>query len=367
MTAESQRELWKNRLNRSTVRTLGEHIKAVYPRFEVDRFAAGVLTKEYFDLELKGRIKAIARQLLVYLPQNYAKAVDILIETAPRVGEFENWVLTDYVEQFGLDHFDESVEALKELTQFGTGEFAIRPYMIRYTERMLAVLHEWASHPNEHVRRLAAEASRPRGVWVAHIETFKHDPTPVLHLLGKLKADPSKYVRTAVANCLNDISKEHPDAVVETALSWKRDGNRETDWIIKRACRSIIKQGNRRVFPILGFAAEPEISVSELSMKPKRVRIGGVARFSFSITSTARKLQKLMIDYRIHYARANGRVGVKVFKLTEKTVGAGEGLPLVIKQRFQDLSTRRHYPGPHKIEIIVNGAPRAEIDFSLKR
>ena len=51
----------------------------------------------------------------------------------------------------------------------------MRPFILRYPKRMLPILHEWATDDNEHVRRLAAEGSRPRGVWVAHIKAFKDD------------------------------------------------------------------------------------------------------------------------------------------------------------------------------------------------
>ncbi len=149
--------------------------------------------------------------------------MDILIAVSPHTSGFQSWILTTYVELFGVEHFDESVRAMEYLTQHGTCESTIRPYINTYLDKMLPVLHRWAGHPNEHVRRLAAEGSRPRGVWIAHIPAFRKDPKPVLELLAKLKADPSLYVRKAVANNLNDISKDHPEVVIRTALAWKKD------------------------------------------------------------------------------------------------------------------------------------------------
>ena len=37
------------------------------------------------------------------------------------------------------------------------------------------------------------------------------------------------------------------------------------------------------------------------------------------------------------------------------------------KHSFKDLSTRKHYPGIHSIAIIVNGAERDKLDFSLEK
>jgi len=358
-------ELWKDRLGRSAVAGLAAEIARVYPKFDHQGFVKTVATREYLTLELKDRSKAIATGLKPFLPDNYRKAVDILIKTAPSVGAFENWSLTAYIELFGLERFEESMRAMKALTVFSTCEFCIRPFMIRYTDRMMPILHEWATDKNEHVRRLAAEGSRPRGVWVAHIDAFRKDPAPVLELLEKLKADESLYVRKAVANNLNDISKDHPDRVIATALRWKKDNHKHTDWIIRHACRSLIKKGDPRVFPIFGFASNPKVRCSPIRPSSKSAAIGGELRFAFALESTGTKNQKLAIDYRVHYVKASGKTSPKVFKLAERTIAPGETIDLTINQAFADLSTRRHFPGEHRLEVIVNGRILAGTRFRL--
>ena len=38
----------------------------------------------------------------------------------------------------------------------------------------------------------------------------------------------------------------------------------------------------------------------------------------------------------------------------------------VIRQHaFRDLSTRRHYAGPHEIAVIINGVEKARVGFAL--
>ncbi len=363
---ETERELWKDRLGHAAVAGLAVQIGKVYRNFDRSGFTAAVATDEYLALELKDRSKAIAAGLRPYLPRDYRRAIDILIKTAPSVGGFENWSLTAYVELFGLEHFEESVRAMEALTSYSTCEFCIRPFMIQYTDRMMPILHRWATDENEHIRRLAAEGSRPRGVWVAHIEAFRKDPTPVLELLEKLRADPSLYVRKAVANNLNDISKDHPKEVIATALRWQKDGNVHTNWIIRHACRSLIKNGEPKVFPIFGFTSDPKITISSVKPSKKTVSIGGGVAFGFSITSTAKKKQKLAIDYKLHYVKKNGKSSPKVFKLAERTIGPGERIDLTIRQAFADLSTRKHFPGEHGLEVVVNGRSVAEARFVLK-
>lgn len=363
---QNQDNLWKNHLNRTAVKALGEHIKEAYPKFELKKYIDAVYDNNYTSLELKERINAMAVQLKVFLPDDYKQVIKIISAVAPKVKGFENWTLLTYVEKYGLDNFEQSVKAMELLTRYSTAEFAIRPYMIRYTKRMMPILHRWATDKNEHVRRLAAEGSRPRGVWVAHIETFKKNPEPVLELLEKLKADESLYVRKAVANNLNDISKEHPKKVIATCKRWQKDQNKQTDWIIKQGCRSMIKQGIPGALALFGFKDKPELSVKLVAPKKNSFAIGETVTFEYELTSNAKKEQMLAVDYKIHYLKKNNSYSEKVFKLSEKKLAAGQKLSVKSKRSFADMSTRKHHPGKHKIELIINGTTVNSFAFTLK-
>ena len=364
---------WKDYLNRDRMEQIAGVFTEVFSEesakasrsFKREAFVDAVCTDEFFALELKDRIAYVARVLRDFLPAQYDKAVKILVKAAPTMGGWGNWALTSYVEQFGIEHFETSVNALRELTKYGSSEFAIRPYMIRYLDRMMPILHEWAEDDNEHVRRLAAEGSRPRGVWVAHIEQFRKDPKPVLELLEKMKADQSLYVRKAVANNLNDISKDHPKLVIKTGLKWMKSGNKETAWIVKHACRSLIKQGYPEVFPLFGFTADPQVKVLSFGIADKKVTIGDESTVSVELASTGKKKQKLAIDYAVHYLKKNGKHNAKVFKLTERSLGAGESLSFSTKHSFREMTTRRHYPGLHKLDLIINGTAMKTVEFQV--
>jgi hypothetical protein len=188
----------------------------------------------------------------------------------------------------------------------------------------------------------------------------------VLKILELLKADESPYVRKAVANNLNDISKDHPDIAIATALKWKRDGNPHTDWIIKHACRSLIKQGHPEVFEVFGYTSNPKLDVANIKTTKKQVRIGEDIGLSFDIVSRASKKQKLVIDYRVHYVKKSGKMSPKVFKLTEKTLAPGQTISASTRHSFKDRSTRKHQPGQHRFEVLINGTPRGECAVNLR-
>jgi len=365
LSPREKQKPWKDYLDRAEVERVASVLGAVYSRFDQSGYVAAVLKEELLKAELKDRIRILTRSLKPFLPAEYPKAIKLLMKVAPKLKGFGNWVLTDYVELYGQEHFKESVAAMKELTKHGTAEFCIRPFMINQTDRLMPILHEWALDSNEHVRRLAAEGSRPRGVWVAHIDQFKDDPTPVLELMEKLKADESLYVRKAVANNLNDISKEHPDLVIQTALKWKRDGVSETDWSIRHACRTLIKQSDPRVFEVLGFTKNPRLKVGELKLTPRHIKLNGSTVLTLDVRSNA--ASRLAIDYKVYYVTKSGRLSPKVFKWAEKSIAKGDTITLTKKHAFIDHSTRVHNPGQHLIEVTINGRVKATAAVTLTR
>ncbi len=349
--------LWKDHLSKEAVLVFFKCIKDAYPKFDQKKYTATVLADGFLRLELKERLNKIAESLKSFLPVDYDAAVRILIKTAPHVGTFENWALTIYVEKFGLKDFKTSVKALEELTKYGTAEFAVRPFMIHNTNKMLPILMKWTKSPNEHIRRLAAEGSRPRGVWVSHIEAFKKDARPVIKILEKLKADESLYVRKAVANNLNDISKEHPDLVAEICKRWQKAGDANTDWIIKHGCRSLIKSGHPGALSLFGFANKPDVKVRSFTIKPAKIKIGdgGGATLALKLSTDQKSKQKLSIDYRVHFVSKNGSKNKKLFKWAVKSIDSQNDLILEKKQSFKDQFTRKHFPGAHQIEVLING------------
>lgn len=358
-------ELWKDRINRDSVRKLAESFAKVHKRFKVENFVTSVCDPDLSELELKQRIERVALRLNEHLPDDFIKATAIVNKVAPRAGMFENWALTEWVAKFGLEHFKTAIDTLEFLTKHGTAEFAVRPFIKKYPDEMLKVLIRWANDPNEHVRRLAAEGSRPRGVWIGHLVAFIENPQPVIQILNNLKTDSSKYVRIAVANNLNDISKDHPELVIDIARQWKQLNNPDTDWIVKHGCRTLIKQGVADVFPLFGFTTKPKVLIKNLNLSASKLSIGDTLAFSFNLTSQAKTTQKLAIDYRLHYVKNNGKTIPKMFKLREMTIASGQTVHISAKRSLANMSTRKHYAGEHRIELVINGRTVGKIIFEL--
>ncbi|MCP4284328.1 MAG: hypothetical protein GY792_07755 [Gammaproteobacteria bacterium] len=182
--------------------------------------------------------------------------------------------------------------------------------------------------------------------------------------MENLKADPELYVRKSVANHLNDISKDHPAWMLDLVSAWD-PSNDDTAWIIKRAARSLIKAGHPRAFALFGFEADPQLEVLNFKLSDSSLKLGQTLTFSFDLQSHQDTPQKLVVDYKVHYVKKNGKTQPKVFKLKEIVLPARELLAISKKQRFQNLSTRVHYPGQHAIEVMVNGHSLTKDTFEL--
>ena len=119
---------------------------------------------------------------------------------------------------------------------------SIRPYVAAELKKSIRLLLPWARDEDYRIRRTAIEATRPRGVWCAHIEPLKKDPEPGLALLELVRSDPSDYVRRSAANWLNDASKSRPDWVRAVCERWQRESpTKETVWIVNHALRTLRK------------------------------------------------------------------------------------------------------------------------------
>ena len=349
--------------NRELIRALCTELKSEYPTFDSRTFTRHVFDKGWGDRELKQRMRHIARCLHRHLPDDYLQALAILKPVSSRFSGFEYMFFQDYVELYGLEHYQPSITALEQFTKYSSSEFAVRQFIIRYPDRMMRQMERWAASKNHHVRRLASEGCRPRLPWAIALPAFKEDPQAVLRILNKLKDDDSEYVRRSVANNLNDISKDNPQQVIDTAKHWLGD-NDDTDWIIRHACRSLLKQGDPEVLKLFGFAKPTHVKIDNLQAQ-KSVRIGSKLAFSFDISSSKKKLGKLRIEYAIDFMKQNGKLSRKVFKILEAVVDS-RTKSVSKSHSFKLISTRKYYPGRHGIAIIVNGKELTNTAFTLR-
>ena len=364
----------KNRFGPAIAQQLGAMISAVHRSFDRRAFLRDALAG-YEALEFMPRGRHIARALHRHLPPSYPRAIGILLDSlsAPRempadeaMAPFFFLPHVSFVAEFGLEHFEESMRAQHALTQRFTAEFSIRAFIERYPERTLARLREWTTDPNEHVRRLVSEGTRPRLPWASRLREFQTNPRPVLDLLELLKDDPALYVRRSVANNLNDIGKDHPPLLVATARRWMKNASEERRWIIRHALRSAVKCGNVGALAVMGYGAKVAVSIAAVTITPARARMGGKVAIAFDILNQGADRARVLIDFRIHYVKAGGRTSPKVFKLKEIDLAPRERISLAKTVSLAEMTTRRHQPGLHLVEALLNGEARPLGAFELR-
>jgi 3-methyladenine DNA glycosylase AlkC len=99
---------------------------------------------------------------------------------------------------------------------------AARPFLVADPGGGLSALRSFFTSDVPFDRRFAAEVTRPRSVWGQHIRAFVRQPELAEETLTLLKCDPDRYVRTAVANWLNDASRSRPDWTLALTARWTR-------------------------------------------------------------------------------------------------------------------------------------------------
>jgi 3-methyladenine DNA glycosylase AlkC len=337
---------------------LAAEVAALYPSFDRASFLACATGGGFEEMALKEKMRHATKCLHAFLPDDYAQALDLLLKVAPQFPGFDGMVFSDFVALYGLHDWQHSLPALREFTRTISAEFAIRPFINQDPERALPYLYEWAADPDPAVRRLASEGSRSRLPWAEAIPAFKADPTPILPILEKLKGDPAEDVRRSVANNLNDISKDNPQVVLDLAESWYGETG-DVDWVVKHACRTLLKRGDMRAMRLFGFADPAQVQVSSLTFRPAELSIGEDLLFSYELDVQTAEPRLLRLEYAVNFVRSKGKSSRKVFH--QREFEFAPGLHTISKKHsFRDLSTRTHYPGEHLFEIIVNGVVKKQ-------
>lgn len=262
--AISKGQLVKNVLNENAVGFLARNIWLANKSFQVENFYE-IATKDLESKSLMARAKHIANALFKTLPPNYSSAIKILIDSMPPSrGDSEKFGLSElfflpysfFISEYGLltkhndgvDPFETSMLAHRQLTMRFSAEFCIRPFIITDQERTFNVIRSWINDPSNHIRRLCSEGTRPRLPWGMRLKALVENPHPIIPILEQLKDDPSLYVRRSVANNLGDIAKDHPSLVFNLCEQWLEDAdcNANIRWLVRHATRYYYKHGDKR-------------------------------------------------------------------------------------------------------------------------
>ncbi|CAA6807668.1 MAG: DNA alkylation repair enzyme [uncultured Campylobacterales bacterium] len=362
--------------NPKKVKLISNQIKLVYSEFNQESFEDDVI-QAFDSLELKERIYHIRDMFYKYLPKEYEKSLNILINSLPPeldntlsdddFGDFIYAPHSDFVSYYGCnkEHLDISLQALGEITKRFSVEFSIRSFINEFETETLEFLHECSTSTNYHQRRLSSEGTRPKLPWAKNIN-INHDIA--IKLLNKLFYDNTRYVTRSVANHLNDISKIDPKLVIDTLKSWKnsnKQNNKEMDYITAHSLRTLVKIGNKDALELLGFNPNPEITVENLDIHNRDIFVGEALIFSFDIHTN--DSENLLIDYIIHFKLKNNKYSPKVHKIKNISLKENSSFKVEKKHLFKNnMSTRKFNNGIHKISIQINGKVYLEEEFNLK-
>ena len=371
--------LMRDGISEKSVHALALRLSSHWRPFNIKKFE-GLIFPALAERGLGERIQLVRRALKSVLPDDFRKAVPIMIDSlGPEIpeGGLENVDVSSptgfivmsqaaYVARYGLDHFDLSMKAFYEMTKRFSAEGSIRYFLLQHEKQTLKQLDEWTRDDNFHIRRLVSECTRPRLPWMICLPKYVLNPAPVIKLIDKLKHDPSLYVRRSVANNLNDIAKDNPAMVTSTLQRWnKKQPTDEMQWLTRHALRTLVKQGNPEALTLLGYPQSLKLSVDHFKVEPKRLQLGGELRIMIRLTSGEKKSVPLMIDFVLHHMKANGQLRPKVFKLAKKAILPGEILTLEKAHSMRPITTRKYYEGRHEIELQINGKLVAHDQFHL--
>ncbi|KAL4448743.1 hypothetical protein ABPG74_012832 [Tetrahymena malaccensis] len=395
--------------NRQAIEFISNKINDSYPAFDQKLFLNLVFDQQWEQVDTKQCTIHVCEKMHLALNKSYLESLEILLHANKSLSfNYTNFIFPEYVNLYGLDYFDESMQALKEFTRNSSSEFGIRQFMLKNQTKTLQYLYEWTKDKDYHVRRLASEGCRPILPWSFRLQQLVKDPTPVIPILEQLNQDPELYVQRSVSNNLNDISKNHPDLVIKLCREWSKINNSSTKFIIKRAIRTILKKGNQEALQILGVGAKEQVRVSNLKIHEKKIQIGGQFTFSFDIEDISNKEHDnqlhliqygqdneqnnlvnkqdlklsvneekqykqqtkedkniVRIEYKIFYLKKNGKHLPKVFMMRYNYNLKNKSVNLKGRHKVEQAIGKIHYPGIHYISIIVNGVEKAKEEFYL--
>ncbi len=342
----------KNLYDKRLINSVSREIKKTNARFDSAGFQKKIFCNNWKKKELKERMRFIASTLHEFLPQDFEKAISILMPVSEVFNGFEFMFFPDFVELYGLDDFELSMRALAHFTEYSSSEFAVRPFIKKYPLKTMEVMLEWAESENEHLRRLASEGCRPRLPWACALPQFKKDPALPLKIIKKLLNDESEYVRRSAANNLNDISKDNPLPVLNLTKQWLGK-NKNTNRLLKHGCRTLLKSGNAEALALFGYNDPGHVSVGNLKVS-KSVKMGQYLDLSFTLKTDEKNLGLLRIEYALDFKKSNGRLSRKIFKISESDYRVNKKI-ITKTHSFKPITTRKYYPGVHGLAIIING------------
>ncbi|MDZ4702004.1 MAG: hypothetical protein SH809_20000 [Rhodothermales bacterium] len=140
----------------------------------------------------------------------------------------------------------------------------------------------------------------------------------------------------------------------------------DRQWLVRHALRSAVKRGDPEALAVLGFAGGDALIVRNARISPERVAVGDSVTLTFELANTGQIPQRVLVDFAVLFVKANGRTSPKVFKLTTVELAPGDSALLSKSLSLVQRTTRKHYPGLHRIEAMLNGVVAPLGSFELE-
>ncbi|MCB0802584.1 MAG: DNA alkylation repair protein [Flavobacteriales bacterium] len=362
----------KNSLNKQFYQSFFQVWKSYDPNFNIEKMESSIFNKSWDQLELKERTRSLTLNIHKQLPADFKKASDLLIKILNKLAQlnhkverYEYFFLPDYIEVFGQNHVDISLDAIEQITKHISCEFAIRPFIIQDRKKVMGRMTKWSTHPHENIRRFASEGCRPKLPWGMALKELIEDPSEILPILENLKSDDSLFVRKSVANNLNDISKDHPELVLKIAKKWQNFSD-NTNWIIKHACRTLLKKGNQQAMELFGYSNNNALEISSINLASKEIKMGDHLSFKFTLKNLSKANILVRLEYGCYFLKSNGKQNRKVFKISEKALKPLEKITIQKNHSIIPISTRKYYAGEQALSLIVNGKEIEKLKYLLQ-
>jgi 3-methyladenine DNA glycosylase AlkC len=359
----------KDNYNTSFYNTFCQALETANPHIDTSTFHNAIFNDYFETAELKARMTHTSVVLRNYLSSDFKIACKEITATVNALKElgigenFEYMFLPEYISTYGIDHYEDAVDTLAIITSFTSAEFAVRPFIIKYPEKMIDTMTVWSKSPDSKIRRLASEGSRPRLPWAMALPKFKSDPNPVLHILENLKNDSDEVVRRSVANHLTDIAKDNPNITVRLAKKWY-GSNLNVNALVKHACRTLFKEGNAEILSLFGLSSN-HLDLVGFKLDENEVTMGNRLNFNFTIENSSNDPRTIRIEYVIYLLKKNGSHSRKVFKISERDIIGAQHIEMTRSHHFKPITTRVYHAGMHKVAVIVNGKEFASKAFQL--
>lgn len=333
--------------------------RTVKPRAALSK---ALIDAGYFDASLTVQ-NAMAVEALFELTQEARlreAILDVLAES--EVDKFRGYAALFAVRLHGGD----AARCVEALYRIGTGpgtwaqesaQTCLKKLMMQHgTGPVLERAGEWIRDPKPEARRMLIEALRPLGVWTGHLLELRKDPSLLRGYLEVLLDDPSRYVQNAAANCLNDISKDHPDTVCAWARAWSK--GKVTDaraYILKRGLRTLIKSGHAGGLRVLGFADPAELSMAWIGSIPRAISVRDHLPVEVEVTNPGKKTAKVIAHVRMTGPGAGKKPRVALYQVGESEIDAQGRTRIAKRIPFRDRNSVPKIAGVYSLVLLVNG------------